>query len=267
MTDALRAALRDLLIRMADDDLVLGHRNSEWTGLGPILEEDIAFASMAQDQLGHAQAYYSLVHTLYPDGPNPDALAFARSAAEFRSCHLVEVPMQFGAIAADEGGDYAFSLVRHWLYDAAKSVRLGYLSKQTAFPQLAELSTKITREHKYHQMHARTWVNQLGRGSEESRLRMQSALNDAVPMALGLFEATDAESDLIAAQVLPSEAQLKSEWLALVMPVAAAASLTWPADPDPTAHLGGRRGWHTEHLERLLAEMTEVFAVDPTASW
>ena len=133
-------AIKDLLYRLADDDLIIGHRNSEWTGLGPILEEDIAFSSMAQDEVGHAQAYYMILHELLEE-PAPDTIAFARHSSDFRSCHLVEYPI----------GGYAFSLVRHMLYDTAEAVRLNALSR-SSFKPLAELSNKLAREELYHQL-------------------------------------------------------------------------------------------------------------------
>ncbi len=268
LSSALRDALTQLLLRLADNDLILGHRNSEWTGLGPILEEDIAFASMAQDQLGHAQAYYLLLAHLHPADAayaNPDRLAFHRSARAFCSSHLVELPISGFGPAGE--ADYAFSLMRHWLYETAKALRLGHLARQTAWPPLAELATKITREHRYHQLHASTWISQLGRGSDESRLRMQSALNESAPAALALFEASEGEAALVAAGVQPSEAELAAAWQASCAETATAAGLTWPAAIDPTPYLGGAAGWHTDHLDALLREMTEVTALDPTARW
>src|SRR6186997_1365783 len=104
-SDKQMTAIKDLLFRMADDELLLGHRDSEWTGLGPILEEDIAFSSMAQDELGHALVWYQLLHELGEDEPN--RLAFLRDAAAWRNARLVELPR----------GDYAFSLVRQYLFD------------------------------------------------------------------------------------------------------------------------------------------------------
>ena len=268
LSPELRAALTDLLLRLADDDLILGHRNSEWTGLGPILEEDIAFASMAQDQLGHAQAYYLLLGELHAGAEaysNPDRLAFHRAAKDFRSCHLVELPISGSGPEGE--ADYAFCLVRHWLYEAAKALRLGHLARQSAWPPLAELAAKVLREHRYHQLHASTWVRQLGRGTDESRLRMQSALNEAVALAQGQFEATEAEGELARAGVQPTEAELAAAWQTQCAQAAAQAGLQWPAAAEATAHMGGRRGWHTEHLEALLREMTEVTALDPQARW
>ena len=111
-------AIKDLLYRIADDELIIGHRNSEWTGIGPILEEDIAFSSMAQDEIGHAHSWYNMLNGLFGE-KEPDIIAFHRTPEEFRSCYLVEHPIT----------DYAFSLVRHVLYDIAEQVRLESLMK------------------------------------------------------------------------------------------------------------------------------------------
>src|SRR5262249_47785821 len=120
-----KAALCDLLLRLADDELVIGHRNSEWTGFGPILEADIAFSSMAQAEIGHALAYSRLLAEL--DGSDPDQMAFARAADKFRCASLVCLPR----------GDWAFSIVRQFLYDAAESVRLEALTNSSYAPLAA----------------------------------------------------------------------------------------------------------------------------------
>jgi 1,2-phenylacetyl-CoA epoxidase catalytic subunit len=108
--------LKDLLYRLADDQLILGHRNSEWNGLGPILEEDIAFSSMAQDKLGHSLQLYTLLHQL--GEAEPDTVAFTRNAPQFHCCQLVELPI----------GEYDFSLIRHFLFDHAELLRFEALA-------------------------------------------------------------------------------------------------------------------------------------------
>lgn len=246
-------ALKDLLYRLADDDLVLGHRNSEWTGLGPLLEEDIAFASMAQDQVGHALAYFELLQGL--GEPQPDQSAFLRPIHAYRACHLVAEPI----------GDYAFSLIRHYLYDSAKALRLQALSTG-AYEPLAHLAQKIAREHKYHLMHARTWVRQLAGGTEESRLRTQAALNEAYPMAFGLWEPTNYTDELATSGIQVAETELQEAWLVEVKAFLGACSLQLP-DADTTPYMGGRNGYPSEHLEALVKEMGEVIMSDPEAVW
>ncbi|HEX5315798.1 MAG TPA: 1,2-phenylacetyl-CoA epoxidase subunit PaaC, partial [Candidatus Kapabacteria bacterium] len=166
-------AIKDLLYRTADDELIIGHRNSEWTGLGPILEEDIAFSSIAQDQIGHALANYTLLNEQFSE-PVPDVIAFSRNEKEFHCSQLVELPI----------GDYAFSLMRHFLFDHAESLRYAALM-ESSFAPLAALAKKIKGELKYHVLHADLWIKKLGAGTEESHARMQSALNEVFPYALG----------------------------------------------------------------------------------
>jgi ring-1,2-phenylacetyl-CoA epoxidase subunit PaaC len=247
-------ALKYLLYCLADDDLIIGHRNSEWTGLGPVLEEDIAFSSMAQDCIGHALSYYTLLNTLGED--EPDKIAFTRNAKDFYSCQLVEQPM----------GDYAFSLVRHFLYDTAKYIRLQALT-QSSWGTLAELAGRIIREHKYHLMYAKTRIAQLGTSTEESRLRLQSALNEAFPMAFGIFEASPHSEILDSEGICPHENELASRWLETVSAIIAQTNLKLPIDADFSPYMGGRKGYHSEHLQPLLDEMTVVFRTDPIAIW
>lgn len=248
-------ALKDLLFRLADDDLIMGHRNSEWNAMGPVLEEDIAFASMAQDEMGHAQAYYILIEAM--GDKQPDQLAFGRAPAEFRSCHFVEVP---------NNGDYAFSLARQFYYAYAKEVRLKALERSSYGP-LAELAKKVRRELKYHLLHARTWIGQLANSTEEASVRIKTAMLEAYPMAFGLFEPTDFSATLTQEGVLPSEQKLQAEWLQAVQAFCAEQGIALPEAPATSAFLGGRKGYHSEHLPPLLEEMTAVFRLDPQASW
>ena len=122
------SALKQLLFNMADDLLIIGHRNSEWTGIGPVLEEDIAFASMAQDKIGQAQALYQLIHEGF-NTESPDLLGFNRKENEFYSCHFVELPI----------GEYDFSLVRHFLFDQAQFLRMNDL-KDSSHEELKAVS-------------------------------------------------------------------------------------------------------------------------------
>ena len=248
-------AIKDLLYRVADDALIIGHRNSEWTGLGPILEEDIAFSSMAQDEIGAAQAYYVLLHELFGEAP-PNQIGFNRSEAEFRSCHLVEYPNE----------DYAFSLVRHALFDLSEMVRLKALT-QSSFMPLAELAKKLSREEKYHELHARTWISQLGNATEESNSRLQAALNKAYPLALGIFEPTSFDKELESEGIQPSESTLQQEWEKEVSDLFTGAGLKIPTDVPAQSGYGGRSGSHSEFLAPLLKEMNAVFSLDTTAVW
>lgn len=247
----LRAAVIDLLYRMADDEIVIGHRNSEWTGLGPILEADIAFSSMAQDEMGHALAYYRLLHDL--GEADPDTNAFGRSPGQYRCASLV-------ALAK---GDWAFSIVRQFLYDAAESLRLDALA-DSAYEPLAIVARKLRGEEKYHSMHGRTMMARLGPATVESHTRMQAAVDKAWPHALGLFEPTRWNGVLAESGVAPREEELLRRWRDSVTPILTEAKLTIP---NAAAIHGGRTGKHPPELAELLNAMTKVYRLDPAATW
>jgi ring-1,2-phenylacetyl-CoA epoxidase subunit PaaC len=248
-----QAALKSLLYRMADDALIIAHRNSEWTGLGPILEEDIAFSSIAQDKMGHALALYQILQSL--GEPEPDIAAFMRNEAQFTCCHLTEYPI----------GEYDFSLMRHFLFDMAEMIRYQALESSTYEP-LAKLARKMRGEIKYHVFHANTWIVQLGaNGNEESHARMQAALNEVYPLALGIFEPGALDQSLIDSGIFPGESALQENWLQAITPILEKATLLLPEQAEPA--YGGRKGYHTNHLQPMLDEMTEVFRIDPAAEW
>jgi len=246
--------LKDLLYRMADDQLIIGHRNSEWTGLGPILEEDIAFSSMAQDKIGQSNALFDILHEL--GEADADTVAFTRNENQFHSCHLVEMP----------NGEYDFSLMRHFLFSHAEALRFEMLAN-TIFEPLAMVSRKFRGEIKYHTMHADIWIKQLGNGSEESHSRMQTALNEAFPLALGIFEPGNFEQELIESAIFGGENALKTAWLHKIEPILVNANLIMPNSGSVIPSFGGRKFQHTPHLQPMLDEMCEVFRIDPAAEW
>lgn len=253
-TDTLNA-LRRLLLAMADDHLIIGHRNSEWTGLGPILEEDIAFSSIAQDKIGHALGLYSILNEQLGEA-DPDTLAFMRNETDFTSCQLVEYPI----------GEYDFSLMRHLLFDVAALIRFEDAS-HSAYDPLAKLARKVKGEIKYHVFHASTFVKQLGQGNEESKARMQSAFNQNMALALGMFESFEGEELLVQQGIYKGEAAIRTAWLGEIGAILQEAGLKVPDIDKLEPVYGGRKGFHTEYLQPLLDEMTEVFRIDPAAEW
>lgn len=247
-------AIKELLYKMADDQLIIGHRNSEWTGMGPLLEEDIAFSSMAQDKVGQAYALYQILHELGEQ--EPDTTAFMRNADQFHNCILTELP----------NGEYDFSLIRHFLYDHAFSLRMDMLA-DSAFKPLADLAKKLRGELRYHTLHANTWVKQLGNATDESVSRLQHSLEMAMPYALGIFERSPYEDELISAGLFRGETALENRWLERISNVVKDTRLRIPDINTLTPVIGGRAGKHSDHLQPLLDEMAEVFKIDPTAAW
>lgn len=247
-------ALNELLYKMADDLLILGHRNSEWTGMGPLLEEDIAFSSMAQDKIGQSYAIFQILQQRGEQAP--DIVAFTRNAAQFHNCILCELPNQ----------EYDFSLIRHFLFDTADAVRWEMLTR-SSFEPLALLARKVQGELRYHTLHANTWVAQLGSATEESVGKLQRSLAEALPYALGIFEKSPYEAALITDGIFAGEDALCKTWMEQVESKLAATRLLLPDWKLQVPVLGGRVGKHSEHLQPMLEEMSEVFRTDPTAEW
>jgi ring-1,2-phenylacetyl-CoA epoxidase subunit PaaC len=247
-------AIKELLYKIADDQLIIGHRNSEWTGLGPILEEDIAFSSIAQDKIGQSLAIYNILHSLGES--DPDTIAFTRNAESLKCCRYVEFPI----------GEYDFSLVRNFFFNHAESIRFGFLT-ESKFEPVSKLAKKIKGEIKYHVMHADTWIKQLGSTNDESCSRLQNTINNSFNLALGIFEPGEYEQVLIKSGIFHGEEKLKSKWLESIEPILKSASLSLPDNSSWIPSVGGRKGKHTEFLQPLIDEMGEVFRIDPKAEW
>jgi ring-1,2-phenylacetyl-CoA epoxidase subunit PaaC len=163
-----------LLIELADDELILGWRDSEWTGIAPFLEEDVAFSSIAQNEIGHARALYELAARDL--GTDADALAFDRRPEEYRCAPLVQLRRL----------EWARTIARHWLYETADALRLEAL-KAADDAEVAGLAAKMDREEVYHRLHAEMWLDRL-LASDEGRERLEEAVRELWPYALGLLE-------------------------------------------------------------------------------
>ncbi|HTD60236.1 MAG TPA: 1,2-phenylacetyl-CoA epoxidase subunit PaaC, partial [Gemmatimonadaceae bacterium] len=172
-------------MRLADDRLVLGHRLSEWCGHAPILEEDIALANIALDLIGQANLFYGLAG-------DPDQLAYLRDAIDYRNALIVELPK----------GDFAFTIIRQFLFSAAALYQMEALSRSTN-ADLGGIAAKATKETRYHVRHAGDWVLKLGDGTEESHRRAQDALNALWRYTGELFLMDAVDETLIAERVVP----------------------------------------------------------------
>jgi ring-1,2-phenylacetyl-CoA epoxidase subunit PaaC len=217
-----------LLLTLADDELILGWRNSEWTGIAPYLEEDVAFSSIAQNEIGHARALYEVAARDL--GTDADALAFDRAPEEYRSAPLVELRRL----------EWARTIARHWLYETADAIRLEAL-RASDDPEIAGIAAKIDREEAYHRIHAEMWIDRL-LGSGEGRPRLDEALAELWPYGLGVLDE-----------------ELRPE---LVRRVETKLGRALP-DVEPVA-----RGRHEPALAALLEEMTMVRRSAPAgARW
>lgn len=261
-TPALRDALVASLLAIADDELILGHRHSEWTGFAPDIESDVALSSIAQEEIGHARLFYERICELV--GGDPDTLAFGRAPEAFRNAVLAE----------RTNDDWGFSIVRLFLYDRADAVRLEALARGSIKP-LADLASAVRREEKYHLLFGEQWLRRLAGARETSRTRMQEALDRAWPEAVALFEPVAGQEALRGMGVVLSDpgAQL-ARWKEQVIFVLEGAGLQIPRqDTGGALHqtvqagAGGRGGRHSEDLRILIEEMTSVWRLEPGAKW
>ncbi|MFQ5613956.1 MAG: 1,2-phenylacetyl-CoA epoxidase subunit PaaC, partial [Anaerolineae bacterium] len=239
MRPEVERALAGKLLALADDELILAHRDSEWTGHAPILEEDIAIANIAQDELGHATLWYRLLAELRGEDPEtyPDRLVFFRDAPDYRNLPLVELPR----------GDWAFTILRQYLFDAAELVNLQHLAG-SGYQPLADAAAKIGKEEVYHYRHAQAWLQRLGLGTDESCRRMQQALEQLWPYARQLFEPLPDEELLVKAGYVPAPDRLRAGWEGIVLPALEGAGLGIPPDSAPVS---AGRDRHTGHLATL----------------
>jgi len=245
-------ALGELLRSMADDEFVIGFSDSEWTGIAPLLEEDVAMSSLAQDELGHAAALYGLLGEL--TGEDPDALAYDRQPTEYRHCRLL-----------DHGrGDWAMAIARRFLYDTSDGVRLEALAGGSWEP-LADLTAKLIREERYHQMHATVWLDRLANGGDDARDRLMAALTTLGPDAATVFSPLNEEAELLEAGILSVPmAELEGRWRATIEPIL--GTLQLPMPPPARDPARGRLD-HGAPFAWLWGEFNTVRRAEPGATW
>ncbi|MEU3452504.1 1,2-phenylacetyl-CoA epoxidase subunit PaaC [Micromonospora sp. NPDC006766] len=236
----------DFTLALGDDALIAAQRLGEWTSHAPEMEEDIALANIALDQLGAARLLLTYAGELEGAGRDEDALAYLRDDREFRNCLLVELP----------NGDFAVTMAKLFFL-AAYQLPLYTALAGCADERLAAIGAKARKESAYHLDHAALWVRRLGDGTEESHRRMQAAVDQVWPYTHELFAAAPA------APVDP--ATLRADFDTCVDAVLAEATLTRLA--AGWAPGGGRNGIHTEHLSYLLAEMQVLHRAHPGAQW
>jgi len=255
----------DYLLHLADNALVLGQRNAEWCGHGPVLEEDIAMANISLDLIGQARLLYQHAATLKGDGATEDQLAYFRDTREFRNYTLLELPHHgplAGTAAADR--DYATTIARNFLYSALM-LRLWGALQQSTDPQLAAIAAKSLKETRYHLRHARDWLVKLGDGTEESHRRMQAAVDHLAPYTQEFWTASPAEAQAANSGAGVDTRLLRDAWDSAVDEALAEATLRRPAAGGYVPR--GKEGLHSEHLGYMLSEMQGLARQHPGATW
>ena len=241
-------------LRRADDALVLGHRLSEWCGHAPTMEEDMAMSNIALDLIGQARSLYQYAAERDGGARTEDDLAYLRDAPQYRNALLVEQP----------NGDFAKTMMRQFLYSAFADAYWRAMMRSTD-TMLAAIAAKSEKESAYHLRHASEWVIRLGDGTAESARRLAEAREDLLPYIGELFEADDAERDLIAQGIAVDPQTLRETFDATVAQVFSRAKLG--ASEIAWSQTGGRAGRHSEHLGHMLAEMQHLQRAYPGATW
>ena len=257
------------VLRLADTALILGQRNAEWCGHGPVLEEDIALANMSLDLIGQARHLYThaatLDHALTGRERTEDDYAYFRAEREFANYTLAELP-HYGPLAgtAHSANDYAVTIVRNFLYATLMAHRWTALLHSTD-PQLAAIAERSLKETRYHVHHAREWLIRFGDGTDESHRRAQVALDWLTPYTREFFAADAVETAVAADGIAPLTSELEAAWLADVQAALDEATLSLPA---PVKHVStGKLGEHSEHMGHVLAQMQSVARQHPGARW
>jgi len=267
------SVLPHYVLHLADNALVLGHRNSEWTGHGPILEQDIALANIALDLVGQARYLYQYAAKLAGNELTEDSLAYGRDAWDFRNCLLVE----------QANGDWGKTILRQFLFSAWQLSFYDRL-RESRDSELAAIAEKSYKEVIYHLRWSSEWVIRLGDGTEESHNRMEKALDQLWKFTGELFVPAEYERSLGTTGVAVDVEALRTPWEKKVGEVFAEAQLAWPhaaggvagadarrdaagAAKSAWAQTGGKDGRHTEELGYLLAEMQFLQRAYPGCEW
>jgi ring-1,2-phenylacetyl-CoA epoxidase subunit PaaC len=241
-------------LHLADNALILGHRNSEWTGHGPILEQDIALSNIALDLIGQARYLYQYAARLIGSDTTEDKLAYGRDSWDFRNCLLVE----------QDNGDWGKTVLRQFLFSAWQYYFFERMQRGQD-RELAAIAAKSLKEVTYHLRWSSEWVIRLGDGTEESHARMERALDQLWKFTGELFVPADYERALSAGGVAVDPAPLGLLWRGRVEEVFAEAQLSLP--DAGWMQKGGKEGRHTEHLGYLLAEMQFLQRAYPGCEW
>ena len=255
----------DYLLHLADNALVLGQRNAEWCGHGPVLEEDIALSNNSLDLIGQARLLYQHAATLMGQGATEDTLAYFRDVPDFRNytlCELPHLPLMSATACGDR--DFAITIARNFLYSSLMVLVWDRL-QSSKDEQLAAIAAKSFKEVRYHLRHSRDWLVRLGDGTETSHERMQSAIDALMPYTSEFWAASVQEQAAQANGSGIDTAALRASWDGMVDAALAEATLKRPAD---SAFLStGKQGVHSEHLGFVLAEMQSLARQHPGATW
>lgn len=241
----------DHILHLADNALILGHRNSEWCGHGPVLEQDIAITNISLDLIGQARNFYQYAAMLKADGSTEDTLAYLRDAHEFKNCLLVELPK----------GDWAITILRQFLFSNYQYLLYQQLQNNKD-EQIAAIAAKALKEVTYHLRWSSEWVIRLGDGTEESRARILEAMDELWPYTDELFQPA-----LYEKETGIDLSSLKNKWMEKVTAIFEEATLPSPSGEGLGVRPFGKQGEHSEHLDNILAELQHLQRAYPNSEW
>jgi ring-1,2-phenylacetyl-CoA epoxidase subunit PaaC len=245
----------EYLLRQGDNALILSQQLCQWCGKGPALEEDMALSNIALDLLGQTRMWLTYAAELEGLGRDEDKLAFLRDAGQFRNCLLVEQP----------NGDYAQTLVRQFFFDTWHYFLVDALTNSSD-QRIADIAEKSVKEITYHLRRSSDLVVRLGDGTEDSRARMQAAVDELWTYTVEMFIYDAVDHAMVEQGVAPAETVLLDAYLQHVGEVFEEATLTMPS-PQAYMQRGGKQGRHTERLGFILAEMQFLQRAYPDSQW
>lgn len=247
--------LPDYVLYLADSSLIMGHRLSEWTGYGPMLEQDIAISNIALDLIGQSRNFYQYAATLI-DNATEDSLAYLRDARDFKNLLITELP----------NGDWAKTLMKLFLFSTYQF----YLYKNlmsAANTSMSGISEKSFKEVTYHLQWSSDWIVRMGDGTQESNARMNNALDEVWPYTGEFFQPAEYEIEIEKSELSITVSDIRKSWQEKVKAVFEEATLLYPVEKNTWMHTGGKNGIHTEHLGYLLAEMQFLQRAYPGCEW
>lgn len=242
------------LLQLGDNALIMGHRNSEWCGHGPVLEQDIALTNIALDQVGQARNFYQYAAQLITESTDEmiteDSLAYLRDVWDFKNCLITELP----------NGDWAQTILKQFIISAYQYFLYAELQNNND-PQLAAITAKAVKELRYHLRWSAEWVIRLGDGTEESKKRMLHAIEEIWSYTGELVTPVAYELEILGDKYL----LIQEKWEEEIRSVFAEAALSFPE--KRWMQQGGKLGAHTEHMGYILAEMQFLQRAYPGAEW
>ena len=247
-------SVKEYVVRLGDDALILGHRLSEWCRNAPFLEEDLALSNVALDFIGRARMFYTYAAELSGEEVTEDTFAYQRDCRDFKNHLIHELPR----------GDFAFTMVRQYFVDVYSLAFMTSLL-ESSDPRLAAIAGKAIKESEYHLRRSEEWMMRLGESTQESHRRLQSAVDELWRFTGELFDQDSPERELVANGVAVDTRALEADWNQTITATMSKISIEIPKDELQVT--GGREGKHTEFLGFLLSELQFLQRAYPGLEW